>query len=253
MEQQTVRQPLTSDRAPVGWTAFWNGQTTIYVSEHHKRVHYQQIADDICQLVPNPHARVLDFGCGEALAADRVASACGTLVLCDAAETVRSNVAARWADHPNITVVSPADLARIDAGSFDLIVANSVVQYMGRTQLQQQLSVWRRLLSPQGILVLGDIIPVDVSAVDDATALLRFAHANKFLTSACAGLLRTLFSDYRQKRAELGLLRFSEAEIIDLVHSCGFDAQRQSKNIGHNPSRMTIRAHVTRQPLACAS
>ena len=80
-------------------------------------------------------------------------------------------------------------------------------------QTELLLVQWRRLLAPNGRLVLGDLIPPDVGALTDASALLRFAGANGFLFAAGTGLVKTFFSDYRQKRAELGLLRFSEPEI----------------------------------------
>ena len=228
----------------MGWSAFWNGRTTIYVNDHHKRVHYEQIARDIAAVVPSSNARVLDFGCGEALSAGMVARRCRELVLCDVADTVRCGLVQRFRHNDRITVSSPAEVAAMPDASFDMIVANSVVQYLGRAQLELLLVQWRRLLAPNGRLVLGDLIPPDVGALTDASALLRFAGANGFLFAAGTGLVKTFFSDYRQKRAELGLLRFSEPEILRLVRSCGFDATRHHTNLGHNPARMTVVAHA---------
>ena len=59
----------------MSWRDFWNQDTPIYVSERHKVLHYWRIANDIGRLVPSPDAWVLDYGCGEALSANRVASA----------------------------------------------------------------------------------------------------------------------------------------------------------------------------------
>jgi len=56
------------------WLAFWNGSHPIYVNARHKDVHYRLIAKAIAALVPRPDARVLDYGCGEALHADAVAA-----------------------------------------------------------------------------------------------------------------------------------------------------------------------------------
>lgn len=237
-------QQLAAEQVSSGWNAFWNGPTTIYVCDRHRHVHYQQIADDIVALIPQGGARVLDFGCGEALSAATVADHAGSLVLCDAAETVRAGLARRFEHKSKIRVASPADIAALPAGSFDLIVANSVVQYLGSSQVGQNLVEWRRLLAPGGKLVLGDVIPSDVSALKDAAALLAFAYSHGFLVTACTGLVRTLFSDYRSKRAELGLLRFSEREMLDLLQTADFTAKRQAKNIGHNPYRMTFVAQA---------
>ena len=53
----------------MNWRDYWNQDTPIYVSERHKLLHYWLIANDIVALIPSPEAAVLDYGCGEALAA----------------------------------------------------------------------------------------------------------------------------------------------------------------------------------------
>lgn len=226
----------------MGWSTFWNGRTTIYVNEQHRRVHYENIAADIVALLPSRQARILDYGCGEALSANRVADRCGSLVLCDAAQVVRAGLEQRFAEHQNITIASPSAVEAMPAASFDVIVANSVVQYLKQSQLTLLLAQWRRQLAPSGVLIVGDLIPHDVGPITDVTALLRFAHGNGFLTAAFVGLIKTYFSDYRHTRAQLGLLRFSESEFTNLLHEFGFEPGRQPKNIGHNPARMTITA-----------
>jgi hypothetical protein len=67
------------------WLAFWNGSHSIYVNGRHKDVHYRLIAEAIAALVPGRDACVLDYGCGEALHADRVAAVAGEVLLCEAA------------------------------------------------------------------------------------------------------------------------------------------------------------------------
>jgi hypothetical protein len=64
------------------WLAFWNGAHSIYVNGRHKDVHYRLIAEAIAALVPGRDACVLDYGCGEALHADRVAAVAGEVLLC---------------------------------------------------------------------------------------------------------------------------------------------------------------------------
>jgi hypothetical protein len=44
-------------------------------------------------------------------------------------------------------------------------------------------------------------------------------------------------------RSRFGLQRYSEAEMIAKLGRCGFSAVRASRNIGHNPWRMTFVAH----------
>lgn len=224
----------------MSWQEFWNGNTTIYVNERHKTVHYRKVADDIVAHIEAPGARVLDFGCGEALSADVVAQACDQLFLCDAADTVRDRIKTRMRGVDNTRVLSPDAVSAMPDGAFDMIVANSVIQYLSRSDLEAWLSTWRRVLSPMGKLVLGDIVPRGVGPLVDAAALLRFANQHGFLVAAAGGLVRTALSDYRRKRSEYGLLQLDETEIVSLAREAGFAAGRHSRNLGHNPARLTI-------------
>ena len=226
----------------MSWRDFWNQDTPIYVSGRHKVLHYARIAGDIARLVPSPDAAVLDYGCGEALSADRVAARCGRLYLCDAAPLVRERLLARFAGDARIAVLSPEDVESLPDGSLDLMVANSVIQYLSLDELRALLRLARLKLKGGGSLILADVIPPDVSAVADASALLSFAWKGGFLGAALVGLARTAVSDYRRLREELGLAQYDEAEMIEIFDEAGLSGERLPWNIGHNPSRMTFRA-----------
>lgn len=226
------------------WVDFWNRDTSIYVSERHKTLHYRQVAKDIAALITAPGGHVLDHGSGEATSADLVAARCELLYLCDAAPNTRARIAAQFADQPKIRPVAPEELESIPDGSLDLIVANSVLQYLDEATLESCLETWRDKLKPDGRLVLADVIPPDVSPVTDAAALLRFAAEGGFLVAAGIGLVRTFFSDYRKLRGELGISTHSEADILNRLTSAGFTVQRMAKNVGHNPARMSFEARI---------
>lgn len=225
-----------------GWREFWNRDTPIYVSERHKALHYQGIAADIAALVPHPEAVVLDHGCGEALSADSVAAACARLYLLDAAPLVRARLAARFRRVPAIAVIAPDDLAAIPDAGLDLVVANSLAQYLTRDELAGLLAIWRAKLRPGGRLVLADILPPDLSAIADARALLAFAGRGGFLPAAVLGLARTVFSDYRRLRGALGLARYDAPAMLALMDEAGFRGRRLARNLGHNQNRLTFEA-----------
>ena len=228
----------------MSWRDFWNADTPIYVNDRHKTVHYQRIAADIERLLPGPDAHAVDYGCGEALAAERVAARCGHLYLCDGAELVRNRLRQRLAAVANVTILSPEEFDTVPERSIDLIVVNSVVQYLSQEQLGACLAQWHRKLEPSGRLVIADVIPHGIGPLTDATALLRFAAANGFLTAALTGLVRTFFSDYRRMRAQLGLAHYNEAEFLQILRDSGFTAERLSWNFGHNSARMAFAASV---------
>jgi SAM-dependent methyltransferase len=226
------------------WRSFWDSEHSIYVNARHKDVHYRDIAEQIAAFVPGPTARVLDYGCGDALYADRVAAVAAEVLQCDSAQSVRAAMAARFAGNPRIKVVSPEEVEQRSDRSLDLIVANSVVQYLSRAELDRLLALFRRLLAPGGALIVADVLPPDVGAVSDVAALLRLAAHNGFLAAALIGLARTAVSPYRKLRNTLGIAQYTEADFTRTLTAAGFSAHRLPHNMEHNPARMTFRAKL---------
>jgi len=224
----------------MSWRDFWNGEHAIYVSPRHKALHYRQIATDLIGHIPASDAVVLDHGCGEALDAGRVAGHCGKLYLCEAAPSVRDKLRAMLGGKTNVAVVSPEEVEALPAETLDLVVANSLIQYLSRDELVALLAIWHGKLKPDGRLVVADIIPPDVSPLTDASQLLAFAWRGGFLTAALAGLVRTAFSDYRKLRAQYGLSTYRIDEVTALIAAAGFENVASAKNFGHNPHRLTL-------------
>jgi predicted TPR repeat methyltransferase len=224
------------------WISFWNSPHSIYANARHLDVHYRDVAEGICRLLPREGARVLDYGCGEALHADRVADRAAKLYLCESAASVRARLAQRFAGNAAIVITTPEQVERMADGSLDFVVANSVVQYLSSGDLDRWLKLMRRLLVSGGILIVADVIPPGASAARDAMALLRYAAANRFLLAALAGLTRTICSEYRAVRAQLGIACYSEAEFMMRLSASRFAGQRLAQNLEHNPLRMTFLA-----------
>jgi SAM-dependent methyltransferase len=210
------------------------------VNARHLDLHYRDVADRLLQLDAGRTASVLDFSCGEALHADRVAAAVGHLWLCEAASRVRGHLIERFGRLANVSVIGPEDLATLPAGSLNLIVANSVAQYLTRDELDGLLRTWRRLLGSDGRLILADVVPPGVSPLSDALALLRYAWSNGFLVAAVFGLVRTALSPYRRIRAQLGITTYTEAEILQRIDAAGFRTERLPFNIEHQPARISF-------------
>jgi ubiquinone/menaquinone biosynthesis C-methylase UbiE len=222
------------------WIDYYDSTHTIYASKQHRDLHFAIIARDIIGYISSKDAVVLDYACGEALSAAKVAEACDKLYLAEPAPGVRGRLIARFAPNTKIRVRSLDDLRKMAEKSVDLVVMNSVAQYMTPEELDSAFAVIRRLLKPGGRLVLGDILRPEVGMVRDVFALLRFAASHGFLKDAVVGLAMTALSDYRQLRSRIGLHRYSEAEMIAKLAASGFSASRAHFNIGHNPWRMTF-------------
>src|SRR5437667_11330946 len=157
------------------WIDYYDSTHTIYVSKLHRDRHFAVIARDIVGYISSPDAVVLDYACGEALSAGRVADACGLLYLAEPAPGVRGRLIARFAPNTKIRVRSLDGLRKMAEQSVDLVVMNSVAQYMTPAELDSAFAVIRRLLEPGGRLILGDIMRPEVGMIRDVIALLRFA------------------------------------------------------------------------------
>jgi SAM-dependent methyltransferase len=225
------------------WIEFWDSKHSIYVNARHEAAHFQRIAEDIRRYAP-PGGVMLDYGCGEALAAGRVAEPVSRLILCEPAPNVRVMLGARFAANDKIAVRKPEDVAMMPAGSMDVIVMHSVTQYLAARELDALLKLFRRLIKPAGLLVLGDVVPHKLSTLADARTLLQFGRQEGFYGAALRGLVWTYFSDYRRLRKSHGLTRYDGPEITAKLEAAGFSAEPASTNIGHNNRRLTFLAHA---------
>lgn len=229
------------------WRRFWGRAHRIYVNDRHSAVHYRRVADDIISALPEGReVTILDYGCGDAFEAARVAARARRLYLFDAVPEVVGRVRERFAGEPAIAVLGDGELASLPAESIDLIVVNSVVQYLQPVELSEMLATARRLLSRGGTLVIADLIDPATGAVSDVLSLLRCAAGNGFLLAALGGLVATFFSDYRRLRQSIGLATYREDDFLRILSAAGFDARRRPSNFGFNPQRMTFIA--TKRP-----
>ena len=200
------------------------------------------MAKGIAGLVRSPDSVVLDYGCGDASAADLVASKCARLYLYDAAPNVRARLARRFEGRDTIALLGEEALDGAPDASLDLIVVNSVLQYIPKRDFETLLDGFRAKLKPTGRLVLADVISPTTGPLDDISALLSFAFEGGFLIAACVDLVRTFFSDYRALRAQYGLTRYDEKEMLELLAKPGLSGVRAPLNIGHNQARMLFEA-----------
>ncbi|MBI3506756.1 MAG: class I SAM-dependent methyltransferase [Proteobacteria bacterium] len=225
---------------PNAWIEFWDRPNRIYVNDRHLAAHFRILADEILSILPHrPGLRILDFGCGEALEAARVAARVDRLFLYDAAPTVRSRLAGRFAAERRIAVIDEHGLAGIADGTLDLIFVSSVVQYLDRDGLMILLATARRLLATGGTLVVADVIGPETRVADDIRSLLAMGARNGFLAEALLGLFATLFSDYRRLRGRIGLSVHSEAAFLATLAAAGLEGHVHPRNLGENPARRT--------------
>ena len=222
------------------WRSFWDGDHPIYVNARHRLLHDRRLADDIIAQIKSPDLTVLDYACGEATEAGRVAAHCGRLILSDGAPSVREKLVSRFGAVATIDVQSPEETALMPDGTLDLVIINSLLQYLSRDETAKLVAMLYAKLKPGGRLVIGDVIAPDTGPLTDAMALLRFGAEGGFFLAALAGLVRTALGDYRKVRGALGLTTWAPDECLALLRKAGFNAQRLATNFGHNQARMAF-------------
>lgn len=218
------------------WLAFWNAPNKIYVNDRHQQAHYDKIFSGVRPFLPSSRdSVVLDWGCGDALAAERMAACSGTVLLYDGAEAISDRLRRRHAGNSSLKVLDDAGLASLAPESLDLIVVNSVVQYLSQAQLAAVVTEFHRWLKPDGAFLLGDVIEPDTPMLRDMRNLLRFAWRDGFFVPAVMGLIVTFLSPYRKLRHQLGFSCYTPFQISQLLEAHGFSTTMLADNVA--PSR----------------
>jgi 2-polyprenyl-3-methyl-5-hydroxy-6-metoxy-1,4-benzoquinol methylase len=227
------------------WLSYWNSPNKSYVNERHKQAHYAVVFEGVRPYLPGARGIVLDWGCSDALAATRVADLCGTVLLYDVANSTRERLKLSYRNHPRIRVLDRADLDAIAKESIDLIVVNSVIQYLSQPQFDELLDNVRGLLKPDGVLLLGDVITPGTGNSRHVATFLRFAWRQKFLLAALAGLIQTYTSEYRNLQRELGLTAYAPEAMQKTLKQHGFIAEKLTNNIAVSKYRSS---YLARKP-----
>ena len=214
------------------WLAYWNSANNSYVSERHKRAHYDVVFAGVRPHLPRGRdAVVLDWGCGEALAAERMASIAGTVLLYDAAISMRERLRQLHGAHPGIRILDDQELVSVSAGTVNLVIVNSVIQYLSEEQVGEAFALFNALIKPDGRLLVGDVIIPGTPMLRHVTTFLGFALRHGFLPAAIAGLARTAASPYRRLQRDIGLKSYMPAQMIEVLARRGFVAQQLPANI----------------------
>lgn len=228
------------------WVDFWNRPNAIYANRRNLETHFACLQRDLDAYLP-AGGTMLDFGCGDALAAEAMAERCRTVYLFDAAPAVQERLRARFSGHPRIKVLGEEDLAALPAGSVDLVLAVSVLQYIPRQAVGGILNRWRSLLSRQGRILIADVVDPRTPMLRDVASQLSMARKNGFLMAALLGLGRMALSDYRRIRREAGFSAYTPEDMQSLLAEAGLRADPLPHNVGPTPHRHSFLARPDRQ------
>jgi SAM-dependent methyltransferase len=220
-----------------GWAAYWErlGGTESFFREQAK----EYILNLECAVALNGNARVLDFGCGFGFVAEMLAPKVGNVFLWDASVNMRRRARLNLADHQNIRFLDlsePHAIAR--ELKFDLIVVNSVVQYMSLEQFAAWLVIWSSMLTAGGRIVVSDLIPPDYNSMSDLVDLLKFSIRRNVLGSALLQAVRDLGRYWRMRRS-CPLARTSVEELSEMSKTAYLSVNCLPSNLTQFSKRLT--------------
>jgi 2-polyprenyl-3-methyl-5-hydroxy-6-metoxy-1,4-benzoquinol methylase len=222
---------------PAGWKAAWE-----YGFDAHPlhRFESEDTVERLARLLPlTPGIRVLDFGCGYGYVAERLAERVGEIAVWDQSASVRRHARQHLAGCANVRFFDPDEASAGGAApQFDLILINSVVQYMTVDEFHSWLPRWQAMLAPGGVLVLSDLIPRAHSVRGDVFEILSFALRRGVLLNELGHSVRTLLSYARHRQAQ-ELMKIDDSRLREEAARAGFDVQFAPFNLTVRSRRRT--------------
>lgn len=176
-------------------------------------------------------ARVLDFGCGYGGPASLLAPHVGTLFFFDAVPSMMAAATENLKPFPN---ARPWD----GVGPVDVILVNSVAQYLRPGELADRVREWADVLTPGGLLVLSDLTPPGHSSLSDMWSLFRFSVQRGYILRAVWNTLAER-QRYAMAGKERPLTHYTDAEIERTAAEAGLGCRYLTRNLTHFRDRRT--------------
>ena len=130
------------------WTDYWSSETQ-FACDLHKVIGYQAVFEDLKPYIKDSDI-VLDFGCGEALFAEKLSQHCQQLFLYDKAQSILDKLS--FAESSNIHVIQSYNVLK----SLDLVLISSVSQYLTKSEFKKTLQELLPLMSENGQIIISD-------------------------------------------------------------------------------------------------
>jgi SAM-dependent methyltransferase len=209
----------------------------------------EYVAKLLAEVPLHSRTRVLDFGCGYGFVASALAPRVSSIAAWDRSPLMRSRASAMLKTHANACLIDLSQAA--PAERFDLIIVNSVVQYMTSAEFDLWLERWRDLLVESGRLVLSDL-PLAQTTWVDIIDILRFSGRRRIL-------LRTLreasieFRRYRKTCAAQPLTQINRDDLCRRAGAAGFAVAFMKRNLTHLTHRTTALLTVNGGRVAAGS
>lgn len=216
------------------WISYWDKYTGLYAM-------YHLIAEDYCErfhrlIQPDSKTRLLDFGCGLGLIARNLSSMVGVIKVYDPSPNMLEKARMTNRGIKNIEVLNNLDTNGL---LYDLIIINSVVQYLKPEDLHDVLLQLFGHLDSEGSILITDIIPGKTSRFKEVFELARFAFRKKCPLIVARHLGVYLMSDYSKTEHSAPLVYYSMQDLDAVAKGAGYSLKLLDENIYYNRLRYT--------------
>ena len=228
----------SNGESPDDWSTFWE---KLVFDQHVFRAEAEDYVARILAFVPlSRDASVFDFGCGLGLVAELLAPQVRSMTVWDKSAAMRWRARLNLATEENVQYLHsrwiedpPRDLR------FDLIIVNSVAQYMSHEEFEELLWWWRGVLDDGGRILVSDVLHEGVSPVKETLALLLFSWRRKiFFRSLYERLPR--FVGYWKRRAQVPLSSYERPVIAEMAKRADLEHRILEHSVTLHPQRLSV-------------
>lgn len=202
----------------------------------------QEASDYVCRLQSaislRRDCKVFDFGCGFGLAAKLLAPHVEQLWLWDTSPNMRQRAQQSVAAFNNTHVLESLTPESQNDLYVDIVLVNSVIQYMSREEFIHWLKRWRSMLRVDGQIVVSDIVPEESWAFSDMVESLVFAARRGFLIRSIRFAFSAL-ARYWRTRWHTSLLSFSQKELYSVAAKTQLAVEFLGTNLTYRKNRVT--------------
>jgi SAM-dependent methyltransferase len=183
---------------------------------------------------------VLDFGCGFGYVGRVLAPYVKEIYLQDEAANMRHYARKNISMNANAKLIDIADEEEFSPNmNFDLILVNSVIQYMRTEDFSAWLSRWMGMLAPGGRIIVSDILAEHLRALPDIFSLIPFSARRGFLFQALKKGLKEMTWYFRMRRAR-PLRRYSLSELERIAAKANLEMFVLPENLTFRKGRISV-------------
>jgi len=160
----------------MSWVEFWSAPEHDHLFWKKSIAYYVENLAHLIQLKPSQS--VLDFGAGPGYLAELLGPIVGEMELIEPSPELRAIARGLPKKKSNITIHDYNQLSDLphllSEQKFDLIIVNSVLQYVSITEIKSLFELFKESLKEDGVLIVSDIIPAGTWLVRELYYVFRF-------------------------------------------------------------------------------